>query len=362
MVSLRCSRLGGFAIRIENRYKGIRAPHKVKMAVSGCVRECAEAQCKDVGLVATENGYNLYVGGNGGAKPRHAELLAADIDEETAVSYVDRFFMYYIMTADKLTRTAVWVEKMDGGIGHLKEVIINDSLGICDELEQRMQHLIDTYQCEWADVVNDPEKRKQFRQFVNTDETEPCIEIVTERGQQRPGDWPSEVISIEQVKMIDGRTLGEVQEANQKKWVHVGNIGDFPIDGGATVKYGKVQIAVYNFTSRGEWYACQQMCPHRKAFVMSRGLIGETDGAVPKVACPLHKKTFSLESGECISGEDYQVDVFPVKVEDSKVFLELPPPEVLDAQHATEIGCSLATSCSTDADTPPQRWLRHERS
>jgi len=81
----------GFAVRVENRYKGIRAPHKIKSAVSGCVRECAEAQGKDFGLVATERGYNLYVGGNGGAKPRHADLLAADLDEETAIRYIDRF-------------------------------------------------------------------------------------------------------------------------------------------------------------------------------------------------------------------------------------------------------------------------------
>ena len=153
----------GFAIRIEQRYRGIRAPHKIKFAVSGCVRECAEAQCKDVGLIATDNGYNLYVCGNGGAKPRHADLLAADIDEETAIRYIDRFLMYYIFTADKLTRTATWMEKMEGGIEYVKEVILHDKLGICDELERRMQHLVDTYKCEWKEVVNDPEKRRLFR-------------------------------------------------------------------------------------------------------------------------------------------------------------------------------------------------------
>jgi len=158
----------GFAIRIENRYRGIRAPHKLKFAVSGCVRECAEAQGKDVGLIATENGYNLYVCGNGGATPRHADLLVADIDEETAVKYMDRFLMYYIMTADKLTRTSVWLEKMEGGLDHIRDVVINDSLNICDELEARMQMLVDTYQCEWKTVVEDPEKRAFFKQFVNT--------------------------------------------------------------------------------------------------------------------------------------------------------------------------------------------------
>ena len=136
-----------FAVRVENRYKGIRAPHKIKSAVSGCVRECAEAQGKDFGLVATERGYNLYVGGNGGAKPRHADLLAADLDEETAIRYIDRFLMYYIMTADKLTRTAVWLDKMAGGVEHLREVIIDDKLGICDELESMMQFLVDSYRC-----------------------------------------------------------------------------------------------------------------------------------------------------------------------------------------------------------------------
>ena len=346
----------GFAIRVENRYKGIRAPHKVKMAVSGCVRECAEAQCKDVGLVATENGYNLYVCGNGGAKPRHADLLIADIDEETAIRYIDRFFMYYIMTADKLTRTAVWLEKLEGGIDHLREVIIEDKLGLCAELEQMMQHLVETYRCEWADIVNDPEKRKRFRQFVNTNETEPCIEIISERGQCRPGNWPSELVSTEQIKMLDGRTLAEQEQEqlNETRWFQVGTVGDFPTDGGATIKYGQVQLAVFNFASRGEWYACQQMCPHKKAFVLSRGMIGDADG-VPKVACPLHKKTYSLQSGECLSGDDYAVRTFPVKAEEDNVYLELPPTEVLDKLLATEIGCKMATSCETNSEVAAVR-------
>lgn len=336
----------GFAIELENRYKGLRAPHKLKSAVSGCVRECAEAQSKDFGLVATENGYNLYLCGNGGASPRHGDLVAADIDAPTAILYIDRFLMYYCMTADKLTRTSVWVEKLEGGIDHVKEVIIDDKLGICDELEQMMQNVIDAYRCEWKEVVDNPEQRKWFRQFVNTDETEPVIEIVTQRGQQRPGDWPSEAVSLDQIKMLDDRTLGEheQQQLQEVQWTPVGMIDDFPINGGATIKYGNVQIAVFNFTTRGEWYACQQMCPHKKAFVLSRGILGST-GDMPKVACPLHKKNFSLQTGKCISGDDYSVRVFPVKVEADKVYLELPPAEVLDSLLATEIGCTLATQC-----------------
>jgi len=341
----------GFAIRVENRYKGIRAPHKIKMAVSGCVRECAEAQSKDVGLIATEQGYNLYVCGNGGSKPRHAELLAADLDEETALRYIDRFLMYYIMTADKLTRTAVWCEKLEGGLDHIRDVVVQDKLGIAAELEARMHHLVDTYQCEWAAVIRDPEKRRRFRQFVNSDESESCIEFVSERGQSRPADWPSEFVSLEQFRLLDGRSLGEHERqiAPPLRWVPVGYAADFPLDGGATVKYGKSQIAVFNFTSRGQWYATQNMCPHKKAFVLSRGMIGSA-GEKPKVACPLHKKTFSLDSGESLQGEEYRIRTFRVKVEVEQVYVELPPPEALDPVMATEIGCTLASVCHTHAD------------
>jgi nitrite reductase (NADH) large subunit len=341
----------GFAVRVENRYKGVRAPHKVKAGVSGCIRECAEAQGKDFGLVATERGYNLYVCGNGGARPRHADLLATDLDEETAIKYLDRFLMYYIMTADRLTRTSVWIEKLEGGIEHLKDVIIHDKLGICAELETMMQRLVDTYECEWAAVVRDPAKQKWFRQFVNTDDTETGIEIISERGQPRPGDWPSEAVSLIQLQVLEERTRPAAAQLATvpRAWVPVGRVDDFPYNGGATIKYGKTQIAVFNFTSRGTWYATQQMCPHKKAFVLSRGIIGDTND-MPKVACPLHKKTFSLESGACLSGEDYRVQVFPVRVDNGQVYLELPPPEVLDGLLATEIGCSLATACESQPD------------
>jgi nitrite reductase (NADH) large subunit len=326
----------------------------MKSAVSGCVRECAEAQSKDFGLVATEQGYNLYVGGNGGAKPRHADLLAADIDAETAITYIDRFLMYYIMTAGKLTRTAVWIDKLEGGIEHLKEVIIEDKLGICAELETMMQFLVDSYRCEWAEVVNDPEKRRLFRQFVNTDDTEPTIEIISERGQSRPADWPTESVSLEQIDVLEQLALSHdgLLDAAHCTWVKVGAVSDFPHNGGATIKYGQTQIAVFHFTSRGEWYASQQMCPHKKAFVLSRGILGDASGE-PKIACPLHKKTFSLESGASLSGDDYGIQVFPVKIEDGSVYLQLPPTAVLNRYLATEIGCSLATSCNANPELLP---------
>jgi nitrite reductase (NADH) large subunit len=179
------------AIALEERYKGLRAPHKIKSAVSGCTRECAEAQGKDFGLIATEKGYNLYVCGNGGMKPQHAQLLAEDLDEETVVKYVDRFLMFYIRTADRLQRTATWLNNLEGGLQYLKQVIVEDKLGICAELEQDMQNIVGSYQCEWRTTIEDEEKLKRFRRFVNSDEPDPNIVKVLERGQKRPA-YPAE--------------------------------------------------------------------------------------------------------------------------------------------------------------------------
>jgi len=176
----------GQAIDLETRYKGLRAPHKFKMAVSGCTRECAEAQSKDIGVIATENGWNLYTCGNGGMKPRHADLFATDLDTATLIKYIDRILMFYIRTADRLQRTSTWFESLEGGLEYLQDVVINDSLGICDDLEAQMQHVIDTYQCEWKTAINDKEKAKRFRQFVNSDKEDSNVLFVEERGQVRP--------------------------------------------------------------------------------------------------------------------------------------------------------------------------------
>jgi nitrite reductase (NADH) large subunit len=174
------------AIELELRYRGVRSPHKLKSAVSGCTRECAEAQSKDFGVIATEKGWNLYVCGNGGMKPQHAVLLAADIDKDTLIQYLDRFLMFYIRTADRLERTATWFNKLEGGLDYLKQVIIEDSLRIGAELETQMQHLVDTYQCEWKTTIEDPEKVKRFRHFVNTDQPDSSLVYVEEREQKRP--------------------------------------------------------------------------------------------------------------------------------------------------------------------------------
>ncbi|MCK5828777.1 MAG: nitrite reductase large subunit NirB [Methylococcales bacterium] len=176
----------GLAVELENRYKGLRAPHKIKFAVSGCTRECAEAQGKDIGIIATEGGWNLYVCGNGGMKPRHADLFATNLDKETLIKYIDRVLIFYIRSADRMQRTSVWMENMEGGLDYLKSVVIKDKLGICDKLENQMQHVIDTYQCEWKTTIEDESKLKRFRHFVNSDKTDENVLFVEERGQIRP--------------------------------------------------------------------------------------------------------------------------------------------------------------------------------
>ena len=193
----------GLAIEIEDRYKGLRAPHKIKFAVSGCTRECAEAQSKDIGVIATENGWNLYVCGNGGMKPRHADLFATDLDKATLISYIDRILMFYIKTGERLQRTSVWMENMEGGLEYLQQVIVNDTLGLADELEQQMSHVVGTYQCEWKTTLENPEALKRFRQFVNSDGIDDNIVFMEERSQIRPATIvEKEELQAEPVKLV----------------------------------------------------------------------------------------------------------------------------------------------------------------
>src|SRR5688500_18032433 len=165
----------GMAIALELRYRGLRAPHKIKMAVSGCTRECAEAQSKDVGVIATENGWNLYLAGNGGARPQHAVRFATDLDGDELVRTIDRFLMFYVRTADRLERTAPWFNKLEGGVEHLRRVIVEDSLGICGELDEQMARHVEQYRDEWKEAITSPEVLARFRTFVNTDEPDPQV-------------------------------------------------------------------------------------------------------------------------------------------------------------------------------------------
>jgi len=184
------------AILLENRYKGLRSPHKLKMAVSGCTRECAEAQSKDVGIIATENGWNLYVCGNGGMKPRHGDLFASDIDDVTLIKYIDRLFMFYIRTADRLQRTSVWMDNMEGGLEYLKSVIIDDKLSVCDDLEGEMSGIVDSYQCEWQTTLKDPERMARFDHFVNSDKSDDNVTFIQERDQIRPVNKKIDVVLV----------------------------------------------------------------------------------------------------------------------------------------------------------------------
>ncbi|WP_251450004.1 nitrite reductase large subunit NirB [Microbacterium sp. Marseille-Q6648] len=195
----------GMAVQLELRYRGLRSPHKIKLGVSGCARECAEARGKDVGVIATEAGWNMYVGGNGGFTPRHAVLLAEGLSDDELLTAIDRFLMYYIFTADRLQRTAPWFEELDGGVEGLRDVIFDDSLGICADLDEAMAAHIDAYEDEWKATLEDPDKLRRFASFVNAPQTpDPSLAYTAERGQPRPA---TESERAEGRVLIAGTTL-----------------------------------------------------------------------------------------------------------------------------------------------------------
>jgi len=196
------------AIELELRYRGLRSPHKFKLGVSGCARECAEARSKDIGIIATEQGWNLYVGGNGGYQPAHAQLLAQDLDDATLISYIDRYLMYYIRTADRLQRTARWQEELPGGLDHVREVVCDDSLGLAEELEAAMAEHVGNYEDEWAATLNDPERLRRFRSFVNAPRTpDPAVVQVTERDQPRPANADERARASSGGVLLSGPTI-----------------------------------------------------------------------------------------------------------------------------------------------------------
>ncbi|KAI9374963.1 hypothetical protein BJX61DRAFT_550430 [Aspergillus egyptiacus] len=322
----------GMAIRLEQRYKSIRAPHKFKGAVSGCVRECAEAQNKDFGLIATEKGFNIFVAGNGGAKPRHCDLLAKDVPPEDVIPILDRYIIFYIRTADKLQRTARWLENLPGGIDYLREVVLNDKLGIAAEMEQQMRDLVDSYFCEWTETVKNPKRRKYFQQFANTDEMLETVEIVKEREQVRPTYWPKDGANED----FKGHQWSDLS------WQPVIKTDYFsdgpPAISSANIKRGDTQLAIFKI--KGKYYATQQMCPHKRAFVLSDGLIGDDDAGKYWVSCPYHKRNFELngeQAGRCSNDEDMNIATFPVEErEDGWVYMKLPPVDELDSVLGTD--------------------------
>nr|OQO29816.1 Nitrite reductase [NAD(P)H] [Rachicladosporium sp. CCFEE 5018] len=322
----------GMAVRLEERYKSIRSPHKFKGGVSGCVRECAEAQNKDFGLIASEKGYNIFVGGNGGAKPRHSELLAKDVPPDDVIPILDRYISFYIRTADKLQRTARWVENMPGGIKYLREVILEDKLGICADLEKQMQDLIGTFFCEWTEVLKSPERLKLFSQFGNTEETVDTVENVQDRGQPRPTYWPKESIT-EDFRGTQWSELAWQPLAKSEQFA------DSATGSSLAVKRGDTQLAI--FKVKGQYYATQQMCPHKRAFVLSDGLIGD-DYKSDKlwISCPYHKRNYELKgdnAGKCGNDDTVNIATFPVEArDDGLVYVKLPPVEELDGVLGTK--------------------------
>ncbi|QPG94421.1 Nitrite reductase [NAD(P)H] [Epichloe festucae Fl1] len=308
----------GMAVRLEERYKGIRAPHKIKGGVSGCVRECAEAQNKErreekrkadsltydfasFGLIATERGFNVFVAGNGGAKPKHSELLATDVPPADVVPILDRYLMFYMRTADKLQRTARWLESLPGGIKYLREVVLQDKLGICASLESQMEELVASYFDEWAEAIRDPDMVAQFKQFQNTPDSLETVEVEQDRGQSRPVYWPRESAADNFAGIRWSSTAWEpVIDAE-----YFGGADELPNGISATIKRGDTQLAVWRF--RGRYYATQQMCPHKRAF-----------------------------HGSCSNDAALSIATFAVEPrQDGLVYLKLPPMHELDAALGT---------------------------
>lgn len=269
----------GFAARLEHRYKGLRTPHKFKMAVSGCTRECAEAQSKDIGVIATDKGWNLYVCGNGGMKPRHADLFASDLDDAQLVRYVDRLLMFYIRTADRLQRTSVWMDNLEGGVAYLRQVVIDDVLGIASELEAEMQQVVDSYQCEWQTTLANPDRLALFRRSVN-----------------------------------------DVQPLSA--WNAVCQLDAIPPQAGIGARVGTQPIALFRLDDRV--FALDDHEPGTDASVLSRGLLGDSDGE-PLVISPLYKQRFQLSNGQSLDNPALFQRCWPVKVVQGQVWVAANP-------------------------------------
>ncbi|MFE6223470.1 nitrite reductase large subunit NirB [Streptomyces sp. NPDC057854] len=246
------------AIDLELRYRGLRAPHKIKGGVSGCLRECAEARGKDIGVIATAGGWNLYVCGNGGATPRHADLLAPDLSAAELFALLDRFLMYYLRTGERLERTSAWLERLGGsgaGIAHLREVLIEDALGIGAELEAQMERHVAAYRDEWRAVLDDPAALARFAPHVTG------VEFL-EPGRGRAAVLP---------------------------------------DGTEAALFKDAEGAVYAVGNRD---------PYSGAGVIADGIMGRRDG-VPVVASPMHKQEFDLRTGACLDDPEVSLPLLP---------------------------------------------------
>ena len=316
------------------------------------------------GLIATEKGFNVFVGGNGGANPKHAALLAKDVPPADVVALLDRYLMLYIRTADKLQRTARWLEQLPGGVAYLQDVVVRDKLGICASLEAQMKELVDSYFDEWAEAVADPAIAARFAQFDNVPPQDatalPGTEMQTDRQQRHPVHWAPESATedFQALGTLSGKDGGGGGggggEWSSTAWepvikaAHFAGADALPNGISATIKRGDTQLAVWRV--RGAYYATQQMCPHKRAFVLSDGLIGQSsagtisvadeNGAAPApwVSCPHHKRNFDLSSGSCRNDDALSIATFAVeeRAADGMVHVLLPPEAELDARLGTK--------------------------
>ncbi|RQW61099.1 nitrite reductase large subunit NirB [Vibrio viridaestus] len=297
------------AILLENRYKGLRSPHKIKMAVSGCTRECAEAQSKDIGVIATEKGWNLYVCGNGGMKPRHGELFASDIDKETLIKYIDRILMFYIRTADHLQRTSVWIDSLEGGIEYLRDIVINDILSISSTLEDEMSSVIDSYQCEWKKTLNSPEQLKLFCSSINDKHPDENIRWSIERNQIKP--------------LVPSNTHSSMLP--QKEWSPICGVDELPINAGVGALLGRHHIALFRYEE--QVFAIDDCEPKSQSNVISRGILGDIEGEIVVIS-PIFKQRFRLKDGVDIDGQSQNLQIWPTMVENNTVYVANSPKSV----------------------------------
>jgi len=148
-------------IAIEGRFQGIAGPGKMKLAVTGCPRNCAEALCKDLGVVAVDGGrWEIYVGGAAGAHIRKGDLLATVDDPDEVIRLTGRFLQYYRENANWLERTYSWVPRF--GIDEIRAVVVNDRDGIAERLDAAMQKAVDAYRDPWKEGEL-PATEGQFR-------------------------------------------------------------------------------------------------------------------------------------------------------------------------------------------------------
>ncbi len=300
------------AIRLEERYKGLRSPHKTKAGVSGCVRDCAEAKIKDFGLVATDKGWNLVVAGNGGRDAATGKLLAQDVDQDTVVRYLDRLLMYYIRTGDHLARTVTWMNGLPGGIDHLREVLVEDKLGIAAELEEEMQAIVAGGRCEWAATLEDSTVLERFRHYVNAPGTDPTIVHIDERDQHRAAT-PEERRKLFVLSPTPTST----------NWVDVADVGSLVINFGVNALVQGRDVAVFLLRS-GRLLAIDNIDPIACSSVLSRGVVVERNGDT-LVISPITRKAFSLTTGSCVEKPEYRVQTYKTRVQAGRVQVRLVP-------------------------------------